>query len=190
MGKRRKKTRPGPKRIVTAREPNGRRSRTDPETLRDAMSPAQVVRIRDEIAKRARDPTWGFALGTAYLDGKITSSEFSAGKRLDELIAAHRLATSAPSPHPKTSSLEFVGTTTPPDPDSEAGRKDSAKSIKIMSEFKEVRETLTDCGKRVEEDVRAFCDGRGERPTTYEAWLRIKCGLAALVRFWRLTNAS
>ena len=74
---------------LAVRKPSGR-LRHDPHS--QLLSPTEARRMFDDAAAGLCDPVWGTILGRLYRDGKITSSQFAAGKRWCELAADYSVA--------------------------------------------------------------------------------------------------
>ena len=104
---------------LAVRKPSGR-LRHDPHS--QLLSPTEARRMFDNAAAGLCDPVWGTILGRLYRDGKITSSQFAAGKRWCELTANYSVACRSPSP-PRTLSLDAIGVR-PTDPDTATGERE------------------------------------------------------------------
>ena len=47
----------------------------------EPVAPAELVRLRDAVARGLRDPMWGTELGRLFLEGKLTAEEYEAVKK-------------------------------------------------------------------------------------------------------------
>lgn len=177
--------RPGPKRKPWPRHPCGRLI----EPMREAgYHPSAVKRLVDAAVLGIQDPVWGTPFGRAHLDGKFTATEFSAGKRWDELYRNYCVAIGAPYPHPHSMPIGDVIRSMEPDPDSAAGRAQAKWARRVRRDFEEAHAVLVRQGMLAESSVRALVEGNGSNLPSHLAYLKAKAGLQALAEFWRILD--
>ena len=180
----------GRRRLDGARTPTGQLSRKLVDEI-GGRSPAAVMRLVNEALRGYADHVYGAPLGRLFLDGKLTSAEFEAGKRWDRLIRRYHFAIGAPLPDPRAGALamlEAPGPSAPADPDSETGRRQAEIDQEIISACRAAHALIVSYGLRAEQDMRRLCEGLGEFPPGAEALARAKDVLGGLARFWGLAR--
>jgi hypothetical protein len=135
------------------------------------------------MSARARIEQFGSAVGRLLLAGKIASNHYAAGRAWDRLAARYLAAIRAPSPSPPSVRLEPRAGPT----QSEDLR--SAVDQAIARRFSDALGALNLCGAGAVLAVRQICEGAGRYPNDYSELLRLRHGLEALARHWRLTSA-
>lgn len=137
--------------VAVTRKPNGRAQRgVHPELL----PPGEIKRLLDASAAGMRDASWGTALSRRYISGKITSSQFAAGKFWVELVMNYSAASL--SPRLPKAVLGAPGGS-PVDPDSAAGRREARRHARASADFLDGRHVLRLASREVErvvDDVR------------------------------------
>ena len=183
----------GRPRLVCLREPNGRRSRsaakalarqveaeTRPEGL---ISPLEVRRFWVKAAGHARLEAFGLPVGQLALSGKLEPAQYSAARSWAKLAARYRLAIEAPKP-PRSADLERVGSV------GAAASPGDAVDKAVIDRFLAARGVLLARGWSVERTVRECCEELGRLPAGYEELMRLREGLSALARLWRLSGRN
>jgi hypothetical protein len=168
--------------LILVREPNGREQRPAKE-----YAPVEVRRLLDAAMSGMRDAEWATALGRLYVRQKITTPMYAAGKRWTERVARYHDAIDAPPPNPKALVLEGRMGGTPPDPDSDEGRKRVAKDTQSVTDFMAAHGALLGAGMLAEAMVRNTCE-RDIQPDGYEQLRALNRGLLWLADYWGLTN--
>jgi len=159
---------------LVARGASGRPQRIPrPEPL----SPTESRRLLDAASSGMRDPVWATILGQIYLRGKISASEFSAGKFWAELTANYSVACQSPS-RPRTRPLDAAGGR-PADPDSEAGIREARRHEKASAAFVEARCILKNAGREAERVVESICI-HDQVPAGFAELEALRVGLSAL----------
>lgn len=75
----------GRPRVDGARTPSGQLSRAK-AALAKGQSPSEWARIRDNLLASARNPHLGTELGRLFFHGRITASQFEAGRRYADTL--------------------------------------------------------------------------------------------------------
>jgi hypothetical protein len=152
-------------------------------TVRSAelMSPTEARRLIDVAAAGLRDPVWSSQLGRLHVVGKITASEFAAGKHWAQLVAGYSVACQSPRA-PSTVLLDASGGQ-PTDPDSDVGIKEARRHERASAQFAEGRYVLKLAGheaERVVDDVVM----RDQAPAGFTELESLRTGLSALSNWW------
>lgn len=174
--------------IFLMREPNGRLSRSHSEPSLENCSPTQVKRLRDAALAEMQDPEWGTELGRLFLSGRITASQFSAGKWFAMLSDSCRAAIDAPSMPHKAGFVKGSGGHAP-DPDSDAGRVQVARDREAVEKFMQAHAALIGAGMLAERAVRMVCED-GKTIENHSQLLGLQNGLEWLCEYRRLTAAQ
>jgi hypothetical protein len=164
------------------REPNGREQRPAKE-----YAPVEVRRLLDAAMTGMRDPEWASALGRLYVRQKITAPMYAAGKRWAERVVKYHAAIDAPPPNARALVLEGRMGGTPPDPDSDEGRKQAQRDADAVTSFIEAHCVLIAAGMMSEAIVRNVCE-RDIQPEGHEQYLALNRGLLWLADYWGLTR--
>jgi hypothetical protein len=116
------------------------------------------------------------------LFGKLDAAQYSAARGWAKLAARYRLAVEAPRT-PKSVGLERI-------PGSRsvgaAAAPGDAVDRAVIDKFLAARGVLFGLGWRVERTVSQCCEELGRAPVGYEELMRLREGLSALARLWRL----
>jgi hypothetical protein len=181
----------GRPRLVCPREPNGRRSRsaakalarqveaeTRPEGL---ISPLEVRRFWIKAAGHARIEAFGTPVGQLLLFGKLDEAQYSAARTWAKLSARYRLAIEAPRT-PRSAVRERIGSRSV----GAAAAQGDAVDKAVIDRFLAARGVLLARGWSVERTVCQCCEELGRAPAGYEELMRLREGLSALARLWRL----
>ncbi len=170
------------RRLVTAREPNGRIQREG----RD-LAPMEVRRLRDAAVRGLRDPEWGTELGRLYLEGNLTGAMYAAGKRWREQATEYRRAIGV---FPiRSASLERGSHSHEADPDSEEGQKQAQREANGAERFFAAHAALTSAGVLAESVVSRICEEDG----MLCGWVdhqSLRKGLSALVDHYNMLTAD
>ncbi|MEY9493731.1 hypothetical protein [Bradyrhizobium elkanii] len=143
--------------------------------------PAEVRRLRDAALAGMRPAEWATMLGRLYLSDKITTVQFSVGKRWADLSADYSEACQSPL-MPRSAKFDADGGSIL-DPDSAKGRREARRHARMMEDYTDGLRTLERSGKAALHAVRNVCvmdlapAGIGE----VEA---LRSGLQALAAFW------
>jgi hypothetical protein len=184
-------SRRGRPRKAGAREPNGRLSRSAAKTLRrqvqdeirpeGLISPLEIRRFWVQAAGQARLEAFGTPIGQLMLFGKLDAAQYSAARSWAKLAARYRLAIEVPR-KPKSLSLERVGASSV----GAAAAPGDAVDKAVIDRFLAARSVLLAQGWRVERTVSQCCEEIGRAPVGHEELMRLREGLSALARFWRV----
>ena len=131
------------------------------------------------------DPQWGTVIGRLFLQEKLTSIQYEAGKRWDALAKHYHTAMQAPSPNPKAPAIDFSPKSNEADPNSDAGMQETARHRSAVDAFNDAHACLCQLGQRTEKAVRDTCE-HGMEPVGYDGLLRLRDGLGTLGDFWQL----
>ena len=167
--------RKGRKRQTGQREPAGRLARSAAEPGND-YAPAAIKRLTDCAIRGVADAAYGTPLGRLYLDGHLTAAQFAAGRRFDRLTRRYLHAIAAPRPDPHSLGLEYDPRSPEVDPDSSAGREQTADHRVVVAAMGEARTVLANCGKTAEAAVRGLCEAR-ELPAGWSGRSALVAGL-------------
>jgi hypothetical protein len=147
----------------------------------ELLAPTAVRRLFDVAAAGLRDPVWSSQLGRLHVTGKITASEFAAGKHWATLVANYSIACQSPRA-PRTVLLDATGGR-PVDPDSDAGIKEARRHERASAQFAEGRHALRLAGReaeRVVDDVVV----RDQAPGGFDEMAALRKGLGQLSAWW------
>lgn len=172
----------GRQRLAGARYPSGNRRREERAT--NEYSATAIKRLADAAIAGMHDPQWGTVIGLLYLQKKLTSPQYAAGKRWAATWAEYCAATGNPSPDPKSVVIGGPTRSEPPDPDSHAGDAEARRAKRARKRFDEAHAALLKCGMQAESATRKLCEGLGQTPTGHEQFCHAKRGLEALARLW------
>jgi hypothetical protein len=161
------------RKAMARREASGKIRRPPP-----LPSPIEVVRLRDAALAGMRDAVWGSTLGWLFLNGKIDAAQFAAGKHWVRLAADYAQAMQAPRAV-KSAALEPMGGT-PPDPDSEKGRRQAHREVLSVADYEAAFTVLKRCPGPVLMAVQVVCE-QGMLPVGAVELLTLRAGLSALV---------
>jgi len=162
---------------LTRREPNGRPQRAPP----DLPSPTEVSRLRDAALAGMRDPVWGSMLGQMLLGGKITSFQFSVGRKWSELAREYSAISQSPQP-PKSANLDPRGGIGP-DPDSPKGLREARQQTFVKHQYLAAYELLKLTGDASMRAVVDTCEA-GLHPVGLDGLNQLRKGLDTLGAFW------
>jgi hypothetical protein len=182
----------GRPRKVGAREPNGRLSRSAAKALerqvRDEIrpegliSPLEIRRFWIKAAGHARLEAFGTPVGQLMLFGKLDEAQYSAARSWAKLAARYRLAVESPR-QPKSVGLERI-------PGSRsvgaAAAPGDAVDKGVIDKFLAARRVLLAQGWSVERTVSQCSEELGRAPVGHEELMRLREGLSALAKLWRL----
>ena len=169
------------RKVMAVRHPGGS-IKQKPSEL---MSPAEVRRLAEQASLGLRDAVWSTQLGRIYLAGKVSASEFSAGKHFSELTANYSSACQSPLP-PRTPLLERANQHAA-DPDSEKGLREVRRHERATAQFLAGRHALRTAGPGAERVVEAVVV-RGEAPAGQVEFNALRAGLCALSTWWQSTR--
>jgi hypothetical protein len=179
----------GRPRKLGPREPNGRPSRAAKKAIRrqvqdeirpqGLISPPEIRRFWQTAAMSARLEAFGSPVGQLLLFGKLDETQYAAARSWAKLAARYRQAIEAPR-SPKSASLERVGSL------GAAAAPGDAVDKAVIDKFLAARSVLFSQGWSVERTVSQCCEELGRAPAGYEELMRLRNGLDALARAWRL----
>ena len=167
------------RKVLAHREPNGKPQRSRPAP--ELMSPTEARRLMDAARTGLKDPIWGTTLGYLHLAGKLTSTQFAAGKRWAEVAAEYSAACQGPRP-PRTARLDPEGGT-PPDPDSLQGAREAKGHTRALHRYIGALEVIRRTGEAPRRAVAATCE-RGSMPDGADSLNNLRRGLDALAAWW------
>ena len=167
------------RKVLAHREPNGKPQRSRPAP--ELMSPTEARRLMDAARTGLKDAVWGTTLGYLHLSGKLTSTQFAAGKRWAEVAAEYSAACQGPK-QPRTAKLEPEGGT-PPDPGSAKGRTEARRHTQALHRYIGALEVIRRTGEASRRAVVAVCE---ERTLTEgaDSLNALRKGLDALATWW------
>ncbi len=147
MGRRRR-SKKGIGIAIIPREKDGKLDRNYVKNeLPQEAAPAAIKRLRDAALNAVHAQEWGTELGRLFLETKITSEQFEAGRRWDRLTQDyHRsMGAAAMQIRPFEFSVE-KGKRADVDPDSEAGEQQAKKHAADRIKWAAAREALDGAG--------------------------------------------
>jgi hypothetical protein len=159
---------------LSAREPNGRVQR-EPD-----ISPGEVRRLRTAALRGLRDAEWASELGRYYLEGKLTATQYAAGKWWGVLAARYADAIGS-KPHPKPIALERGSASHQCDPGSDRGMDIADTHKRDVRRFMAVYEALQKCGPLAVKVVRDLCE-YDQSPGGHYHFTKLVEGLNSLAR--------
>ena len=166
------------RKVLAHREPNGKPQRTRPAEL---MSPTEARRLMDAARTGLKDPVWGTTLGWLHLSGKLTTTQFAAGKRWAEVAAEYSEACQGPK-QPRSANLNSAGGE-PSDPDSLQGAKEAKGHTRALHRYIGALEVIRRTGEAPARAVAATCE-RGSMPEGADSLNNLRRGLDALATWW------
>jgi hypothetical protein len=128
-----------------------------------------------------RDPVWATTLGYLYLAGKVTGSQFAAGKRWADLARDYSAASQSPKT-PQSANLDPKGGT-PPDPDSPTGAREARREAHVLHQYIAGLGIINLAGAPARRAVEAVCE-QGQVPAGHVQLEALGRGLSALAAFW------
>ena len=177
--------RTGPKLKQGDRTPSGQLSRAASVACR-AVSPAELVRMREAALRGVSDPMWGSSYGRMHLEGVINASQLEAAKRWDLLARAYKAAIGAREV--KAMDLSGPGPHSAVDPASEEGQRQAKRDAQIVADFEAARKALESFGVLSLRSIRLICeDGL---TGSYVQRTYAAAGLNFLAAFWGLTKVQ
>jgi hypothetical protein len=187
-------SRRGRPRKIGAREPNGRISRAAAKALArqvqdeirptGLISPLEIRRFWVKAAGSARLEAFGTPIGQLLLFGKIDEAQYSAARAWARLAARYRLAIESPR-KPMSAVLERVSSRSV----GAAAAPGDAVDRAVIDRFYAARSVLLAQGWPVERTVSQCCEELGRAPVGHEELMRLREGLSALAKLWRLKGA-
>jgi hypothetical protein len=145
------------------------------------ISPLEVRRFWIKAAGHARIEAFGTPVGQLVLFGKLDEAQYSAARTWAKLSARYRLAVESPRT-PRSAVLERIGSRSV----GAAAAPGDAVDKAVIDRFLAARGALLARGWSVERTVRECCEELGRLPAGYEELMRLREGLSALARLWRL----
>jgi hypothetical protein len=152
---------------------------TRPEGL---ISPLELRRL----AGHARLEAFGTPVGQLMLFGKVDEAQYSAARSWAKLAARYRQAIESPR-RPKSVGIERI---TGSRSVGAAAAPGDAVDKGVIDKFLAARRVLLAQGWSVERSVSGCCEELGRAPGGYEELLRLRAGLSALARHWRVKGLS
>lgn len=163
---------------MAARKPSGRiRAQQQPQL----PAPAEVRRLRDAALAGMRPAEWATMLGRLYLADRISTVQFSVGKRWADLAADYSLACQSPR-LPRTAKFDADGSSLL-DPESAKGRREAKRHARMIEEYVDGLRVLERAGKPVLCAVRNVCE-HDLAPSGWNEVDALRIGLQALAAFW------
>jgi hypothetical protein len=145
--------------------------------------------MRNAAMRGLKDAEWGSELGCLYLERKITTAQYGAGKWWREMASQYLSAIDAPWPTPRGISMERGLGRGGHDPDTEEGQRQSARERNTVENFRSAHAALMSTGMMAEHHVRQLCESN-IRPIGFAPMRSAVLGLHKLAE-WRdeqLTN--
>ena len=166
-----------PRKHLAKREPNGKPQRQP----HDMMSPLEVRRMVDAAKRGLKDPIWATQLGILHLEGKLTTSQFAAGKRWAELARDYSVAMQSPK-SPRSVALEASGGS-PIDPNSAKGVKEARQHSRTVHGYLGALEALKRTGEAPRLAVRDVCEFNLFPVGSFQL-AALRTGLQGLAAWW------
>ena len=166
---------------LAQREPSGK-VRRPPRADPTLPSPTEVTRLRDAALAGMRDAVWSTPLGWLYLSGRLSGSQFAAGRRWATLARDYSEAQNGPK-IPKSANLDPKGGT-PPDPDSPAGLREARRETAVTHQYIAALALLHASGGPSRRAVANCCE-LGCMPDGMDSLNGLRRGLDVLAAFWR-----
>lgn len=132
------------RKIVAAREPNGRASRSE---AGESMSPVLVRRIVDQARAGAMDARLGSVVGRLLLAGQLSARQAGAAWRFGELVADYQKAVGSPVVRPLI--YERGARAAAPDLGSAAGELVAARERRAVRRYERALSVLDSLGASV-----------------------------------------
>jgi len=167
---------------LAVRKPAGRIYGYGGNHTSELLPPTEIRRLVDAASAGLRDSIWSSTLGRLHLTGKISASQFSAGKRWAELVSNYSQACLGPRP-PRTEALDHAGGT-PADPDSAAGAREVRRHERATASYLEGRHALRLAGREAEHVVESVCVA-DQAPAGWRELEALRTGLQSLSTWWR-----
>jgi hypothetical protein len=158
------------------REPNGRHSRSPLDRIVDAHSPTEIKRLRDAALSGLRAPEWGSELGRLLLHGKLTPTQYEAGRRFAVLVREYHSTLGAPD-YPKASLNQNARS------GHAEGPTEAVRHQQVILAYDEVINALGGYGGRSFLVVKLVCDGDAS-VSTADALRKLTYGLDTLAAHW------
>ena len=121
-------------RLAGARTPSGRLSRANAVK---PVEPTVAFRARQAAHLALIDPEWGSILGQLFLSGRVSASQYEAGKAYGRLVQRYRALIDAP--HPKAG---WLLATASPAPSGGIPETTVYESAAILAEIAHVHDNL------------------------------------------------
>jgi hypothetical protein len=164
------------RKAMAARKPSGR-TKVEPQL----PPPAETKRLRDAAVAGMRGAEWGTELGRLYLADKISSLQYSAGRRWAATVEAYAEACQTPR-QPGTATLDPEGGKAA-DPDTPAGRKTARRHARAIETFNGAHEALTFAGRLAASVTRAATESQSA-PCGQMELAALRAGLQHLAAHW------
>lgn len=162
---------------LAARKPCGRTKPAEPAL----PPPTETKRLRDAAVNGMRSPEWGTELGRLYLADKISSVQYSAGRRWAATVEAYGEACQIPR-QPGTATLDPEGGKAA-DPDTPAGRKTARRHARSVEIFNDAIFALEHAGRLAVTVTRAAAESQ-TAPCGQVELAALRSGLQHLAAFW------
>lgn len=166
---------------LARREANGRPQRVHLHRELQLPPPSEVRRLMDAAVAGMRPAEWGTMLGRLYLAGRITETQFAAGRRWSALVAEYSVACCAPR-MPQSAKLEPGGGNAV-DPDSAKGAREARRHARMIESFESGAEALRRAGMASVRVVGAVCE-QDLAPVGMVEVEALRNGLQTLAVFW------
>lgn len=171
--------------VVPSRWPCGRLQGSETS----GTTPAEAKRLRDAALRGMASPEWATELGRLFLTDKITPTAYEAGKHWARLAETYHRATGAPPQAPSASVFSGAGRNSPPDPDSDAGRRQQKREERTVASMTRALAVLYSLGVPVVQVVRRVCE-ENQVPTSEVDLQNLITGLSSLAELWGLDRVQ
>ena len=145
------------------------------------MPPTEVRRMVDAARLGLRDAVWASPLGLLHVSGKITATQFAAGRHWAALVEDYGKACQGPKP-PRSAKLE-QGSGASPDPDSAKGLREAKRHAKTVESYLAAQKILRLMGSPSERAVADVCE-HSLYPVGTLQLAALRSGLSALAALW------
>jgi hypothetical protein len=172
----------GKRKNLVRREANGKPQRARAQHREQALPPpTETRRLMDAAVAGMRPAEWGTMLGRLYLAGRISETQYAAGRRWCRMVEEYAQATLAPRA-PRTAALDPSGGTSP-DPDTASGAREARRHARKVEDYESGIVALGHAGAASVRVVEAVCE-RDLAPVGFTEIEALRAGLQMLAAFW------
>jgi hypothetical protein len=172
---------------LARREPNGKLQRMRQARELALPPPTETRRLMDAAVAGMRPAEWGSSLGRLYLAGRVTETQYAAGRRWCRLTEEYSQALLSPRA-PRTAPLDPMGGTSP-DPDTASGAREAKRHARMRAEYEASIKALGHAGAAAVRVVEAVCE-QDLAPVGFVEIEALRSGLQTLAAFWATQQGS
>jgi hypothetical protein len=166
---------------LVQREANGRPQRLRLHREVALPPPTETKRLMDAAVAGMRPAEWGSMLGRLYLAGRISETQYAAGRRWCRMIEEYSGACLSPQ-LPRSATLDPAGGT-PPDPDTASGVREAKRHAAMVKSYESGIEALRHAGMASVRVVGAVCE-QDLAPVGVSEIEALRTGLSTLATLW------